>query len=277
MTSEPEDALEGGNLSTVVRVGDTVRRPSGSWTPAVHALLAHLEARGFDAAPRALGLDEHGREILSFVPGETVGAQRPWPGWCWADETLVGVGTLLRSFHEAVADFAQPAGTAWRLQDRPVEPQEVICHNDVAPYNLVRRPTGDLALIDWDVAGPGSPLDDLAFAACAFSPVHPDVHCVELGFLALPERPRRLRLLVDAYGLEARDDFIDRMLARLGASLSRITRAAEAGDPAFQDLIARGLLEPVEAQREWIRSNRAMLEAALGRTPGDPVRREGEP
>ncbi|MFI2076838.1 MULTISPECIES: hypothetical protein [Streptomyces] len=31
--------LPGGNVSAgVVRIGDTVRRPAGPWTPAVHAL-----------------------------------------------------------------------------------------------------------------------------------------------------------------------------------------------------------------------------------------------
>ena len=60
-----EQVLEGGNTSVVVRVGDTVRRTAGHWTPAVHALLDHLESVGFDAAPRALGTDEQGREVLS--------------------------------------------------------------------------------------------------------------------------------------------------------------------------------------------------------------------
>ena len=91
-----EIQLEGGNLSTVVRVGDTVRRPSGLWTAAVHALLAHLEHAEFDAAPRARGLDDRNREVLSFIPGETAGAQHPWPAWVWSEETLPmeSLGTL---------------------------------------------------------------------------------------------------------------------------------------------------------------------------------------
>ncbi|MGH3171034.1 MAG: hypothetical protein ACRDN0_34865 [Trebonia sp.] len=65
-----EIPLPGGNMNGgVVRVGDTVRRPAGPWTPAVHALLAHLHAVGFAGAPRPLGIDEHDREILTFVPG----------------------------------------------------------------------------------------------------------------------------------------------------------------------------------------------------------------
>src|SRR5437763_1005776 len=51
-----EQALAGGNVAdAVARVGNTVRKPSGYWTPAVEALLAHLEAGGFTGAPRPLG------------------------------------------------------------------------------------------------------------------------------------------------------------------------------------------------------------------------------
>lgn len=53
-----EQVLHGGDLNLVVRVGDAVRRPTGPWSPAVHALLLHFERVGFDGAPRFLGLDE---------------------------------------------------------------------------------------------------------------------------------------------------------------------------------------------------------------------------
>ena len=80
-----EERLEGGNIGGAVRVGDTVRRAAGPWTPAVHALLAHLAARGFAGAPRPLGFDEQGREVLTFLAGETVGSRKPWPAWVHAD------------------------------------------------------------------------------------------------------------------------------------------------------------------------------------------------
>ena len=48
-------------------------RPGG-WTPAVHALLAHLAGTGFTGAPRPLGFDEQGREVLTFLEGESVDA-----------------------------------------------------------------------------------------------------------------------------------------------------------------------------------------------------------
>ncbi len=263
MTDLEEHELAGGNLSRVVRVGDSVRRPAGDWTPAVHALLDHLERKGFEAAPRARGLDEEGREILSYLPGDCVGDEKPWPAWCWTDETLVGVARLLRRYHEAVADFAPPPDAHFRLASRPLTPREIVCHNDVAPYNLVRGPDGRLALIDWDVAGPGPAVDDVAFAARSFAPLHPDDECRRLGFRALDDRPRRLRLFLDVYGLEGRGDFLERVHARLVASIERITAAAERGERAFQQLIANGLLEPVEASLGWIEANREDLEGAI--------------
>ncbi|MDQ1617918.1 MAG: hypothetical protein QOE19_487, partial [Actinomycetota bacterium] len=68
---EPEQALTGGNVTTgLVRIGDTVRRPAGSWTPAIHALLVHLHDAGFPHAPRSFGLDDEGRHVVEFIPGD---------------------------------------------------------------------------------------------------------------------------------------------------------------------------------------------------------------
>lgn len=266
--ADQEIPLDGGNLSIVVRVGDTVRRPAGVWTPAVHALLTHLERAGFDAAPRALGLDDRGREILSFIPGETVGSRQPWPAWVWSEETLRGVGRLLRRYHDAVGTFEQPSATRWRLSEARIGKGEIACHNDVAPYNLVRRPDGTLALIDWDVASPGAPETDLAFAACAFAPMHTDTHCAALGMQSPNDRIDRLRTLLDSYGLTERAGFVDRMSDRLQASLDRIRGAAAAGDTAFQTLIDRGLLEPVIESKALIAKNHAQLQAAIEQSPG---------
>ncbi len=260
---DDEEELRGGNLTRVVRVGQSVRRQAGDWTPAVHALLDHLAVRGFEAAPRALGLDDRGREVLSYLAGETTAEQRPWPDWVWTDETLVAVAHWLRSYHAAVADFAQPAGTHFRFEPGPPRPGEIVCHNDVAPYNVVRRPDGSVALIDWDVAGPAPAEDDVAFAARAFAPLHPDDRCLELGFRDLSDRGRRLRLFLDSYGLTDRRGFLDRIDARLEASISRITQAADRGEVAFRQLIARGLLEPVKQSIAWIEENREGLERAI--------------
>ena len=62
---EPEIPLAGGADSTVGRVGQIVRRDGRPWSPAVLDLLQHVEREGFAGAPRALGFDDQGREVLS--------------------------------------------------------------------------------------------------------------------------------------------------------------------------------------------------------------------
>ena len=115
-------------------VDGTVRRPAGPWTPSVHALLRFLEGAGFDGAPRAHGIDAQGREILSFLPGETIGTRRPWPDWVHTDQALVDVGRWLRRYHDVVVDFEPPLGCQWRTtRHRPSTTGELVGHNDAAP------------------------------------------------------------------------------------------------------------------------------------------------
>jgi hypothetical protein len=129
-----EERLEGGNVGGAVRVGDTVRRSAGPWTPAVHALLAHLAGRGFTGAPRPLGFDEQGREVLTFLEGESVGYRRPRPAWVHAEDTLDQVARWMRAFHQAVAGFVPPSGAVWR-GGGTWSPGLIIAHNDAATYN----------------------------------------------------------------------------------------------------------------------------------------------
>ncbi len=209
--------LTGGNVSAgVVRVGDTVRRPAGPWTPAVHALLDHLHQTGFRAAPRPLGIDERGREVLSFAPGEAV-----WPrrfGWMAPEARLVRVARLVRDLHDALAGFTPPPDARWQtlIPDASGDGGEIIAHHDLAPWNLVADgPDGAWAFIDWDCAAPGSRLWDLAYAAHGFLPLSAN------PTFQLPdaEATTRLRLFADAYGLG------EPQRRRLVPLLTRRTRA----------------------------------------------------
>lgn len=184
----PEQPLAGGNVSAaVVRVGNTVRRPPGPWSAGVDALLTHLERAGFDGAPRALGYDRQGRQVLSFVEGyvDASPADLDFDG-------LRAVGALIRRLHDATAGFAPPAGTTWNVAIPP-DREELICHHDAAPWNLVRT-GGSLVLIDWDGAGPGSRMWDLAYAVNGFVPLSPRAG---LDGAAITHR---VASLVDGYG-----------------------------------------------------------------------------
>ena len=79
----------------------------------MHALLRHLEYVGFTGSPRALGMDERGREVLSYLEGEC-GEYPLAPHWV-TDEALVTVATMLRMFHDAQYGFRAAAGRGLAL------------------------------------------------------------------------------------------------------------------------------------------------------------------
>ncbi len=72
MCSHPEEeVLTGGNVGArVVRVGNTVRRPAGFWSPSVDAFLRHLNEVGYEGAPRSLGFDSTGRHVVEYIEGD---------------------------------------------------------------------------------------------------------------------------------------------------------------------------------------------------------------
>src|SRR6185295_3325337 len=103
MSGDAEEVLAGGNMTAVVRVGNTVRRAAGPWTPTIHAFMRHLRANGVTSIPEPLGMDERGREVISLLPGAP--ATYPLPAFAWTDETLTAVARALRAFHDASVGF----------------------------------------------------------------------------------------------------------------------------------------------------------------------------
>lgn len=215
-------------MNPVVRVGDTVRRQLGPWSPGVHALLRHLRTAGFRAAPELLGEDDRGREVLGFIQGEI--AHHADPKFLWSDGTLELAGRTLREFHDAQRGFRPPWGVAWSPIGRePDGVPELICHNDFAPYNCVCR-SGDLvAMIDFDLCAPGSRAWDLAWTAITWVPLFDpaDVRGAEIGF----DIPRRLRQLADAYGFPDRAALVEKVRRRIDHFLAVSEEQRLARDP----------------------------------------------
>lgn len=262
MNQRGEVPLRGGNTTVVVRAGDTVRRNAGPWTPAVHALLHHLEMAGFTGAPRALGIDDRGREVLSYLDGEC-GEYPLAPHWA-SDEALVSVATMLRMFHDAQAGFVAPPGARWRTLGPPPPDTEVICHHDAAPHNVIWRPDGSLAMIDFDLSSPGARIYDVAYSAWTWVPLFSDADSIALGWKQ-PDRARRLRLFADAYGLSTRDRLrlVRTIRARVVDHVDGIRRMAQAGDPVYQRIVRRGHLERPGRDLRLIDAERNELEQAL--------------
>lgn len=239
-----EVVLTGGNATPVVRRGDTVRRGAGEWTPTVQALLAHVRARGVTEVPEPRGLDADGREVLSYLDGE-VPSDGPLPAWLWDEQVLVEAARLIRRFHDATVGFLATAAGGPEPVEAPVwrmpahDPVEVVCHNDVAPYNLVFRGGHLVGLIDHDHASPGPRVWDLAYLAYRLVPLQAPTNPDHPGGAVASHRDRRLAVLCDSYGPPAPDEAWravtpDRVLAVLPARLADLrayTAARAADDP----------------------------------------------
>lgn len=243
-----EVRLPGGNTTGAVLIDGVIHKRASPWTPTVHALLRYLEEVGFPGAPRALGFDSSGREMLSYLPGETIGDRDPWPAWVWADSMLVQVGQWLRRLHDLTADFRPPADERWFIGG-VMRPGLIAGHQDAAPYNAVVDGERLVGFCDWDIAGPSSREWDLAFSMLPWVPLAPDApgpsDAAGTGEPDAGERSRRFHLLLDAYGFEGdREVFGSVVPQRARRQAGVIRRMAAAGDPACVALLPiAGLLE----------------------------------
>ncbi len=109
--SEGELLAGDGVTQGIVRIGDTVRRPLRPFSLTVQAYLAHLRDAGFTGAPLPLGVDQQGREVLSFVPGDV--PRNPLPAETAGDDVLVALARLIGALHEASAGWMPPPGAVW--------------------------------------------------------------------------------------------------------------------------------------------------------------------
>jgi len=195
----------------------------------VHELLGHLGARECDCAPRCLGVDSVGREVLSFLPGSV-----PPELGDFSDAQLVAAAGLLRRLHDATLDCPL----------RNVH--EVVCHGDASPCNCVFVDELPAAFIDFDNAHAGSRLDDLGYAAWLW---------IDLGNedFSVDRQGRRVAQFFQAYGLET-DAAVPSIIA---AQLALAARTDSAGVRAWSD-----------SCRQWVECNRDELSAAIAAQAG---------
>ncbi len=233
MTADRE-VLAGG-VNEVVRIGATVRRPTGFWSPRVHGLLRHLA--DFAGVPRALEVTADGFEVLDFLPGQV--SEFPATPAVTSTEALLSAAALLRAYHDATAGYAAMAPRdGW--QAATVEPVEVICHGDYAPYNCVLDGSRVVGMIDFDHAFPGPRWWDVAYAVYRWAPLTRPGSAD--GFGTTAEQAVRLRAFCDSYGLaaDARAGLVDAVAARLRALVAFMRAQAAAGHPAFARHVAAG-------------------------------------
>jgi hypothetical protein len=259
------EVLAGGvaNAGAVVRVGSVVLRPSNPHSDTILSFLAELCARGFDGAPEPVGVDPDGLERLRFIPGDV--AIPPFPDWAQHADALASGAQLLRRFHDATAEHPAADGS-W--SDEMADPAggPVLCHNDVCWESVVFRDGVAVALLDFDFAAPGRRSWDVAAFARMCVPVDDDLSAANLGWRE-SDRPHRLRVVCDAYGLDQAGraevvDILDHSIARGGEF---VRRRAEAGEPGFVQMWAEiGGMERFDRRRRWWASARSSFVAALG-------------
>lgn len=237
-------------------------RPSSAYTEAIHAFLVAARAAGFHGASLPVGVDVDGRERLVFIEGDV--PLPPYPAWARSDTALESIATLLYRLHAGSQTF-DPADWTWSTEMADPAGGPIICHNDVCLENVVFRGGVAVGLLDFDFCAPGRPVYDLAQFARMCVPIDDDVNAARLGWNTA-DRPARLRLVADSYGLDGRGR--DELLAALDASMASggdfVRRRVEAGDPNFIAMWDEmGGMERFDRRRRWWAAHRNEFVRAL--------------
>ena len=226
-----EMPLLGGQLTPgIVRVGNTVRRHPKDNATFVHDLLLFLEDRGFGFAPRFLGMDEQGRDIYSYLEGQT------WlsSGSGLSDDLLVQAASVIRSYHDITAGSTLAQG------------HEIVAHHELGPHNTIFQENRLIGFIDWDDAAPGTRLRDLANA------VYNYVDVSHWANQTADEQARRIQLMCAAYGWADPIALINDFEADLQQALRN---HQQAGRP--------GAIKVFEEEVSWMRQRAQELRLAF--------------
>ena len=243
--TQQEEILSGGRLTGgVVRIGETVRRPANQASGFMALLLNHLQESGFTGAPRYLGRDEKGCDILTYISGWV-----PAKFQYFTDAQVGDAAKLLNAFHTATRESTLTGDKA------------VICHHDAGPNNVVFQHERPVAFIDFDMVAPGDVLEDIGYMAWTW--------CISSQPARGPAslQAKQIRLLADAYGLCAEE-----RLQMVDAIRERQTRNIQ----FWSDRLHKKIVGPVTTEAQiagrinWSRrelenteSERATFEEAL--------------
>jgi aminoglycoside phosphotransferase (APT) family kinase protein len=197
-----------------------------------------------------------------FIDGEVPVA--PYPDWSQTDTALASIARLLRGLHDAAREF-DPRGRTW--DDALADPAggTLVCHNDVEPSNVVFRDGIAVALLDFEFAAPGRPVYDLAQLARLCVPIDDELDQARLGWRPA-DRPARLRLVADAYGLDrgARAELFTAMNDAIDRIEAAVRRSVDAGDPSSLASWNRtGGRERFDRRRRWWTAHHDQFAAAL--------------
>lgn len=246
---EDEQELTGGNASeSVVRIGHTVRKPWLENSSAVQSYLGALRSSGVDV-PQPLGRDADGRHVVEYIEGVLALNQLPL-----GQDDLLRVGRMIRHIHDVSEEVVIPNPDDWNML-LPAENPNLMCHNDLAPWNLIM---GDRWMfIDWDGAGPSTRLWDLAYAAQSFGMLFAEQPVEDAAL--------RLRAVVDGYEADdaQRKALPAAMAKRTAAMFNLLKSSNQTGFQPWADMYVNGHGEHWRAAAQYVVRNQAAWEQAL--------------
>jgi hypothetical protein len=252
----------------IVRIGDTVRRPLRPFSLTVQAYLAHLRDAGFAGAPLPLGVDEQGREVLSYVPGDV--ARYLPPPQTAGEDVLAALARLIRALHEASAGWVPPPDAVWggspANAGHITERTELVSHRDYALGNVVFRDGLPGALIDFDLARPTSRVYDIANALWYWAPLRDPLD--RSPSLTDADIPHRVAVFADAYGMTApqRAELVPQAVDMVHR-YHEDSRASAELDPVWRAMWEQGGKDKLSRAVAWLDEAAPELTARLAR-PG---------
>lgn len=240
-----EYLLAGGNMSKVSTDGHVVYKDRKPQSHTVQRLLLHLQSKGIDFCPRPMGFDGEGREMLSYVSGHAI---EDYPQVSDLQQKVASVArmaVMLRKLHDATIDFQTQSDDCWYLKYEGELPAEVICHNDIAPYNVTFENDLPVGIIDFDTACPAPRVWDIAYAVYRFVPLSQSVYDCKLGGYRdydpakdCMDRRQLLKTFLDSYGYDgAVEPYV---IQRLQALVTLFDVQCAKGDPAFLKMRKEG-------------------------------------
>jgi len=227
------DGADSGDQGRPIRVGDTVRRPARANSGFVQGVLLHLERAGVVWSPRALGLDEQGRETLTWISGTAAASG--------GDVDLGELAIMVRELHDRTAGFAGDS--------------ECVIHDDLQPRNVIVERTHPVGLIDWEQARPGRRVEDVANLCWAFVEPMPGSDPADIA--------RQWRFIVDAYSLDRAGELVPTVLARMAVCVDDIERNAAAGSARHRRLADLGHHDDIRAMHAWTMDHRRLLDEVI--------------
>ena len=205
--NDDEIELKGGNSNAcVMKVGNTVRRAMGKQSPTIHRVLQFLAINGFKGSPRFIGIDGKGREVLTYLHGSCQISEKVWI----SEEVLLSAATLLKEFHDVIARFPRNSEDIWGYEYLDKNRHDTICHNDFGLYNVVVNDSICSGVIDFDLAGPGPRIRDVAYAAYWFVPISQNALDMKPYALAdVDNGCERLKKFCEICNVSANYEFLD--------------------------------------------------------------------